>query len=513
MPIHQKLTLTLLAAMALATAHAAAATFYVDSAAGDDHQAGTSPDAAWKTLAPVNEHVFGPGDAILFRAGGQWTGHLRPQGSGAPNRPIRMGRYGEGALPRIDAGEAGGVVVQLENQDQWEISGLQLSAGAAKPDEPAGGIHVRATTAGRVLQHIVIRDCVIHDIIGTVKKYDSCAIWVGVPGWNNKAGLTTGFDDVQITGNRIDRADRCGILIWTPSTPGTDAPARRHFTAGLIASKNVVIRGNVLSDIGGDAILVLGADRPLIDRNIVHRSCTKSGAEALGKKGYNPHAAAVWLHHCYRGVMQFNEVYDSVKLPLNNDGMAYDFDFNCFECIAQYNLSVNNAGGFLLIMPTARNNIARYNLSVNDAHHVLYLTCDLDEQNQIYNNTFYTERRGAFLVPHAQIRNNLFIAAGDATFDVKRPEKGVFSNNCYAGRWLNLPPDQQQVTADPQLVDPRMGPGGAVDLSGFALKATSPCRGRGVVIDNHGGRDLAGADVPLHHPPDLGALQFAPAAN
>ncbi len=70
------------------------------------------------------------------------------------------------------------------------------------------------------------------------------------------------------------------------------------------------------------------------------------------------------------------------KQPWNNDGMAYDFDFNCNGNILQYNLSCNNDGGFLLIMNTATNNEARYNISVNDRDHVLFCVGSASEGKQ-----------------------------------------------------------------------------------------------------------------------------------
>jgi len=228
--------------------------FHVDAQSGADTNDGLSPATAWRSLDRVNAQVFEPGDSLLFRAGGEWSGQLRPKGSGTPGDPIRLDSYGDGPLPRIDQGALAGNVLELENQDQWEIAHLELSGGTGKTDTQVGGIHVKATTAGRVLRHIVIRDCVIRNLRGTVRQYESCAIWVGVPGWNHENGLTTGFDGVRIENNRIRNADRCGILVWTTAGPG---PATQ-FQAGLIPAKNVAIRGNDLRDIGGDAILVPG---------------------------------------------------------------------------------------------------------------------------------------------------------------------------------------------------------------------------------------------------------------
>lgn len=476
--------------------------FYVDSVLGSDKNNGQSPQSPWKSLEPVNTTPFQPGDQILFKSGCLWNGQLRPKGSGQANNPIRLGRYENGPLPRIDQGNLSGNVIQLENQDYWEIEQLEVSGGTPKPDQSAGGIHVLATTAGRVLKHIVIRNCIIRNIIGTPKQYESCAIWVGVPGMNQPNGLTTGFDDVLIEKNQIFKADRCGILVWTTSGPGNAS----QFQPGLIPSKNVIIRHNRLEDIGGDAILVLGSDSPLIERNTVRRSCQKTGDPALGG-GYNPSSAAIWLHHCKNGVMQFNAVYDSGKLPGNNDGMAYDFDFNCTGCILQYNFSSNNAGGFLLIMNSATHNIVRYNLSENDRDHVLFLVGKLNEENLIYNNTFYLNKGDAFLIPAARIWNNIFFADGTSTFHIKKSERGEFKSNGYCGKWKSLPPDSGKITSNPMFNNPGKAGLNGENLAAYRLGPASPCRNKGVVVKDPGEHDLLRMKIPKGVPPTIGACQ------
>lgn len=72
-------------------------TYYV-SAAGDDGNPGTSPQAAWRTLARVNAGPLRPGDRVLFRRGDRWRGQLRPF-SGAEGAPIVYGAYGTGPKP------------------------------------------------------------------------------------------------------------------------------------------------------------------------------------------------------------------------------------------------------------------------------------------------------------------------------------------------------------------------------------------------------------------------------
>ncbi|TCC28908.1 hypothetical protein [Kribbella speibonae] len=97
------LTAALLLASATGVAYAAPddpSTYYIDSAAGNDANAGTV-DKPWKSLAKVNGSEFGPDDQILFKRGGSWTGTLELSSSGATDHPIVVGAYGSGALPKI----------------------------------------------------------------------------------------------------------------------------------------------------------------------------------------------------------------------------------------------------------------------------------------------------------------------------------------------------------------------------------------------------------------------------
>ena len=476
--------------------------YYIDADKGSDSNSGLSPDSAWKSLSKVNSKIFQPADSILFKSGCQWTGHLRPQGSGVDKYPICISNYGTGALPKISQGPMQGIVVLLLNQDQWEIRHLEIDGGTAKTTQQVGGIQVQATTAGRVLNYIVISDCIIRNIQGSIKLYESCAIWVGVPGWNDNNGLTTSFNDVLIQNNQIYQSDRCGILVWTTAAPG----GASQFQPGLIPSKNVIVRNNLLEDIGGDAILVLGSDKPLIERNVVRRCCIKSGNPIYGTD-YNQSAAAIWVHHCEKGIMQYNAVYDCLKIGTNNDGMAYDFDFNCNGNILQYNYSRNNAGGFLLIMNTATNNIARYNISENDLNHVLFCVGSKFDKNLVYNNTFYNNSGSSFIIPNAWFSNNIFMAAGTAAMSVQNPELGVFTNNCYAGNWGLLPTDNGAILADPLFLNPGQGGQNAENLGAYTLTTNSLCIGKGAIMNTNGGTDILGNNVPQGTSPDVGAIQ------
>lgn len=474
---------------------------------GNDQADGLTPATAWRSLTRANEVTLQPGDKLLLQSGGKWTGQLRPKGSGAQDKPILLGRFGDGPLPRIEMGPQAGVVVRFENQDFWEVSDLEIIGGNAKPDAVVGGIHFIATNANRVLRHVVVKNCVIRDLGGSFRDYESCGIWIGVEGWNKEYGLTTAFEWVRIENNRIRNTGRSGILVWTCAAPAGQTDGNHMFREGLLPSREVTIRKNVIEDLGGDAILVLGSVKPLIEYNTVRRSCLHTGDPKFpAHPGYNPHSAAVWLHSCVEGIMQFNDVTDTGKQPGNNDGMAFDFDFNCKSCVLQYNVSRDNAGGFLLIMQSARDNIARYNLSIGDRDHLLYLVGKPEENNLVHNNTFHMTEGDGYIIPRAKIWNNIFLVSDRASLE-EREGTGDFRNNFYHGNWRKLPGDSSPITADPMFENPTPGKDLASTMRNYRLRPGSPCRAKGVVVSDHGGRDLKGSRVPAQSPPDLGALQ------
>ena len=129
-------------------------TYYVDSQAGDDAADGLAPATAWRSFANVNGTDFRPGDRILLKAGSSWsasgtevareaydyttwssgqpthvsapdgTALLAPGGSGTAEAPIILSSYGEGAAPELNGRGVVNDVLQLSNQEHWDISNL-----------------------------------------------------------------------------------------------------------------------------------------------------------------------------------------------------------------------------------------------------------------------------------------------------------------------------------------------------------------------------------------------------
>ena len=517
-------------ALLLAAALPAAAqqkTYFV-SPDGNDAASGLSVKDAWRSIAKVNSFVFQPGDKVLFESGKTFYGQLKVQGSGTEEAPIVLSSFGGAARPVINFGDAEGAGILLENVDHWEVVGMEVvSYEPYKIGIGRQGIVVRISKPGRS-DHFVIRDNYIHDIWGQLGGngmyvgYSSAAVLVQTARMANGMAVTgrtepVVINDVLIEGNKIERVDKCGIVCRG-------------------ARENVVVRRNYMDNLGGDGIFVNGPYRGLIEYNEIHRSCMRSGDPNLpGDDGWWPHVAACWIQNTEETIMQFNEVYDTGRNLHNGDGFAYDFDFNCKRCIAQYNYSKNNFG-FMLLMYNIFENVTRYNISENDHTHLVQMQGPVEgDKSLVYNNVFYIDYGMAdidyFLTREpeklgAKFYNNIFYAAGQGRFrsvftsgdtavrkydeELKAdvPPGTVFLHNCYFGPWKNgLPDDPEALVADPKFVAPGTGGQGLATLGGYALRPDSPCINTGMYVPNNGGRDFFGQPVSDGHP-DYGAFEY-----
>lgn len=504
-------------------------TYYV-SPEGNDNATGLSVNSAWKSLDKVNAVTFQAGDKILFQAGKCWNGQLKPNGSGLSGSPIILSNYGGKERSIINIGTAEGAGIRLTNQSWWEISNMEITSGAP----PVLGIGRQGIVSiiegdNQHIEHFVVNNCYIHDIWGQLggnteyTGYSSCAIFVQLRNRREfNSAPTSTLNDVLIENNQIERFDKCGIII-------------------LGCKNNMVVRGNYINNTGGDGIFTGGCYKGLIEYNIANRTCQRSGyLDLVGGSAWWPHTAAIWIQDAEETIMQYNEVHDTGRNPGNGDGEAYDFDFYCKRCIAQYNYSQNNHG-FLLIMNRTFENIARYNISENDQTHLIQMQCGIEERNFIYNNVFYIDHGTVDLdffcgddghvakeSLGAIFNNNIFYATGQSffrtvyaagevlkrTFDettkvaVGTPQS-LFYHNCYYGSWKNgIPNDPKKIEADPKFVAPGSGGIGLKSLLGYKLQSESPCIDSGVYISNNGKKDFFGNTIADGHT-DIGAFEKA----
>jgi hypothetical protein len=473
-------------------------TYYVDAEGGADSNDGTTESTAWRTLDKVNAAAFAPGDRLLFRAGTRYVGQLVLRGSGLENRPILVGAYGDGPRPRIEAEGRYDAALALRNGEYWEIAGLEITNTARSRAPHRTGVLIEASDFGTA-HHIHLKDLYIHDVNSALEKDQGGA---GLRWYNGGEKVPSRFDDLLIEGCHLLRTDRNGIVgdsgywsreRWNPST-------------------NVVIRGNLLEDIGGDGIVPIGCDGALIEHNVLRGGRTRCP----------DYAAGIWPWSCDNTVVQFNEVSG---MKGTKDGQGFDSDWNCRNTLIQYNYSHDNEGGFLLICndggvaaSTSVGNIGtvvRYNISQNDGARTFQISAVKD--TTIYNNTIYV---GPGLAVYAlychswsgwaentHFLNNIFYADGTMRYEFGNTSGTMFSNNAFFGHQAERPADPESVSRDPGLLAPGGGGQGRSSLRAYTLRSDSPCLGAGLLVADNGGRDFWGDAVPQGRPPDIGADQ------
>jgi hypothetical protein len=154
-----------------------ATTYYIDSAAGSNARAGTSPDAAWKDFTNINGRVLGPGERLLLRRGSVFNQELDVSARGTAEDWAEIGAYGTGARPILRRNwDIDDRCVLVRNPDFLRIRSLVV-CHAGK------GLIVSYTQGGH--RGLVIEDCIAHHIEGLYRPNAH-----GIPEWQDRRGAT-----------------------------------------------------------------------------------------------------------------------------------------------------------------------------------------------------------------------------------------------------------------------------------------------------------------------------------
>jgi hypothetical protein len=200
----------------------AATTYYVDCAAGNDTNAGTSTGRPWKSLSKANNAPLQPGGSLLLKRGCTWTGPLQAKWNGTSSAPITIGAYGSGAQPRIQnardnvvitgtyqvirdlftRADAPGYDAGCNNQPAgWRV-GFRFMSGAAHNtlrDSTATGLYI-GILAGSGSHHnrIISNTLMNNNMIDADTSSDAGAV-----------GITLAGDDNEVSYNTISGSDAC----------------------------------------------------------------------------------------------------------------------------------------------------------------------------------------------------------------------------------------------------------------------------------------------------------------
>ncbi len=483
-----------LATFCLFLPFAQAATYYVDSASGDDTHSGVSPAMAWATLKKVDSITFAPGDSLLFKRGGQWSGSLTPHGSGLKGKPITIDAYGKGNLPILKGGEASDSVLTLYNQSYWIIRNLEITNDATSPSVRSG---VLIQAINEVSNDIILKGLFVHHVNGISAwgndKWANAGIRFNV--WQDPAKRpAAAFVGTQVDSCTIQEIHAIAILMLSNSS---------------MKNSGVLVSNNRIDRTGADGIVVQGANAPHITGN----RCFRIGKIANDFQ----YIAGIWAMQCESPLIERNEVaYTALQVTdgkiFYGDSQAFDIDNGCTgtPCI-QYNYSHNNAGGFLEVMPNSPVEaiLVRYNISVNDDH----INCGnnttlhlLRGKIYLYNNVFYDGKGKGIVIYDREdtyYQNNIFRSTGVCQYG----SKPQYRNNCFSGH-VPVVTDSGKILDDPGFVHPGNDTEGFATCEGYQIGKASPCRGKGIAVISHGVKDFFGNPL-LSSSTDIGAHQIS----
>ncbi|MEX0321785.1 MAG: right-handed parallel beta-helix repeat-containing protein [Puniceicoccaceae bacterium] len=508
--------------------------YYIDSDGGNNGNTGTSSGQAWKTLDHASSQSYSPGDRILLQRGDSFNGKLKLTNQhGSAGNPIMVAAYGDGDRPYIDcSGYIAGVHVL--NSSHIEIKDLQITGdGGAMVDGSAEkerfGVYINRSGSGNV-GNVTVDNVYMHDIYPNI-------------GWEHEGANPTTYlgYGVCMRGESADTSSHFVVKNCQIDRMGYKAVEMRNVSF-------VELLDNRMKDIGGPALQPSRVNDLVVRGNIVDGSGSYIDDRMHGR------GSGIWPWGSKRVLIEKNAFMHARG---RYDSCGAHIDFNCEDVVVQYNLSVDNAGGFIEILGNNFNCSYRYNISINDGHrvkgeldrgsipngadgHTIWTSGYVGSGNTpvgptnsyIYNNTIYVDAsvHSSFSLVGTMdgvlIANNLFYIVGDVedgtpgnndTYLPERIARAVWTNNLYLH--TNSVPDSFPFGEDELLIgDPQFANPGGFDPEDYVPQAPYQIEEQGIVIEKLPGDTLGlriGLAVtkdffgnPIVGLPDIGAVEL-----
>ncbi len=438
-----------------------------------------STQSDFDALKPV---VFSGGDRILFERGRSFEGALSLQrGQVRPDSIIRIADFGSSEAPRpvIRADAEGMGTIDIRDSGGWVIENLELT-NASEVRSERHGIFVTASDSG-THKNFVVRNCLVHDVTGVHDDFNNGGIVFRVRG----TAVPTKFDGVLIENNEIRNISGVGIRTKSTWEADRDDPRNVGNPIGRHAHLNVVVRGNRVSNVTRNAIVIGSADAPLAEYNFMDPNIA---TETTGN--------TLYTYATDDALVQYNEAFGNQGPATDKDRGGFDADYNSRNTEFRYNYSHDNNFAFAIMRKYGDGIYIHHNISVNDRYGFLHYGFYDDHEITdvvVSNNTFYSTHPNMMMFMNfgpqrdpidTSFIDNIFVFAGDRASWGSEPsaERGnIFENNIVIG--LD-DPNYISLTDDPRLAAPGNG-GTEVDmvnpqrLSGYRLCVGSPAIGTG----------------------------------
>lgn len=398
-------------------------TYYVDSLGGDDSNSGLEVSKPVQSLSKVESIIKnsdGTPTRILFKSGTSYSETFNVTSIHATKDcPLLISSYGE-ENNGYATFTASPYCINLSGSNV-RISNLEISNKDAQR-----GINVYTSVAG-ACENIVLENNYIHDINFdfenglpaayqgkglTPKDVDISEISTSSITPNSRyiyqcAGIylnastakiigPSWFENIYISNNRFERVSRVGVFFdsqWV-KRPGVDWGYNTYISdeKGWYPAKNVNIENNYLNYIGGDGVVVLGADGGVMEYNTCYN------AQYLGRGAF--YSAGLWCHSTINYVIQYNEAAYTHLVNGSGDGEGFDIDISCKNITFQYNYSHHNDGGGILLCT---------NSNVMTIYH--------DDGTPVRDEDGLPHREKRYIWGPVTIRNNVFADNGGTVFE------------------------------------------------------------------------------------------------
>jgi hypothetical protein len=438
--------------------------------------------------------VLNGGDKILFERGQVFQGPLSLERSMIrPEQVITVGDFGDPDAPRpvINAAAHGMGTIDIRDSGGWLIENLEITNQSAQRSERMG-IYITAEDSG-AHKNFTVRNCYIHDVTGEFKNFNNGGIIFRVTGET----VPTWFDGVLIENNEIRRISGVGIRTKSTWESGPEDPrGLNRYVKGRHAHQNVIVRGNRVSDVTRNAIIVGSADGPLLEYNVMGPNIA---TETTGN--------TLYTYATDDAVVQFNEAFGNLGPKEDIDHGAFDADYASRNTVFRYNYSHDNNFAFAIMRRYLHNTYIHHNISVNDRFGFIHygfgnafeITGLVISNNTFYsthpNMNFFLNFTGEREAIDTTLVDNIFVFAGEGANwgSVPTAERGmVLDNNIVVG--LD-DPEYIQLSDDPLFVAPGTEETGIdmkdpESLGGYRLCLGSPAIGTGKEGDNEAAVDF-----------------------
>ena len=399
--------------------------FFVDSINGNDNNSG-SKNEPFYSLEKINDTKLTDGSSIFLANGSMFKGSINLINNKNITITNYIGRSESNDKPIIDANGLLSAIL-IENSSGINISNIHITGNGGNE---SANPHKLIKTDLRAGVLYIVSDNLIHKNL-TIDNVDLKNIFFQDEGFERNPKEVKTPNGTQSYG--------WGIRILNLSDKGN--------------LEDIVIKNSLIENISHSGIRVKGKlDNKFKNVKVFNNKLIKTGGPGMVfNSTYNLHAygndinfsgspddsrkwgrgSGLWTWGSSLGLIEKNK-FQNANGPADSAGCH--IDFNCTDIVVQYNLSRNNAGGFVEILGNNYNCSYRYNVSINDGHRVKGEGNNFQEGKSFWLSGFAGNGKNRIGPFNSYIYNNTVFANKDivSKIAVDKGSKGVFvANNIF----------------------------------------------------------------------------------